>query len=255
MPTIDILLAGMSANTDQSNLGLATIALIRGQNNILVDVGHCGRRRHLTTALDSRGLTTDDIQMVVLTHAHWDHAQNVDMFPNARFVINKAEVDYSRAPRKGDWATPSYFANTLQGLNVQEVVEGTELEPGVRIIEIPGHTRGSIGVAVDTPDGTAVIASYAFPDAGTVSRGRPYLVFWNEREARESVRKIMGISNMIYPGHDRPFHINADGSTRYLPGVTTLKVTVGFEERDMGTGITIDLEPIHQEWNHPEAGG
>lgn len=253
MPTIDILLAGMSANTDQTRLGLATIALVRGQNNILVDVGHCGRRQMLEEALANHRLAPDDIQMVVLTHAHWDHAQNVDMFPNAEFLIHMAELDYSRAPRKGDWATPRYFANTLQGLKVRGVVEGTELEPGVRIVEIPGHTRGTIGVAVDTPGGTAIIASDAFPDAGTVSRGRPYLVFWNEGEARESVRKIMGISSIVYPGHDRPFHINADGSTRYLSGVTTLKVTVGFEEHDTGTGVTIDLESIKQPWAHPEA--
>ena len=177
MPTIDILLTGMSAGTDQARLGLATIALVRGQNNILVDVGHYGRRELLQRALESRGLTPDDIHMVVLTHAHWDHAQNVDVFPKARFLIHPLELDYSRAPRKGDWATPSYFAATLQGLNVEEVVDGTELEPGVRIVETPGHTRGHISVAVDTPDGTAVIAADAFPDAGVVGRGRPYLIF------------------------------------------------------------------------------
>lgn len=253
MATVDVLLAGLSARTDQATLGLGSVILVRGRNNILVDTGHHGRRQLLEQALQSRGLTPNDIHILVLTHAHWDHCQNVDVFPKARLLIHPAELEYARAPRKADWATASYFASTLNGLDVQEVVEGTELEPGVRIVEIPGHTRGTIGVAVDTPEGTAIIASDAFPDAGTVKRGRPYLVFWNEREARESVRKIMGLGSIIYPGHDRPFRINADRSTQYLPGVTTLTVTVGFEERDMGAGVTISLEPIRQQWNIPEA--
>ncbi len=255
MPTIDILLAGMSAITNQTRLGLSTVALVRGHNNILVDVGHYGRRQMLEEALVNHRLAPDDIQIVVLTHAHWDHAQNVDIFPGARFFIHKAELDYSRAPRKGDWATPRYFANTLQGLNVQEVVEATELEPGVRIVGIPGHSCGTIGVVVDTPEGTAIIASDAFPDAGTVSRGRPSLVFWNEREARESVRKIMRLSKVIYPGHDRPFRITSGGSVIYMEGVAAIKVTAGFEEEAMGIGVTIAPEPIKQPWVLPEAQG
>ncbi|MEK7777454.1 MAG: MBL fold metallo-hydrolase [Chloroflexota bacterium] len=253
MPTIDILLAGMNVNTDQSNLGLATIALIRGRNNILVDVAHCGRRRLLSSALASRGLTAEDIHMVVLTHAHWDHAQNVDMFPGARFLIHPAELEYSLSPRKGDWATPRYFAATLQGLNVQPVVEGAELEPGVKIIETPGHTRGHISVAVDTPDGVAIIAGDSFPDAGAVHRGSPYLIFWSKRDAEASVRKIMRLSNVIYPGHDRPFRITSGGSTTYMEGVTAIKVMAGFEEEDMGVGVTIALEAIKQPFVHPEA--
>ncbi|MEE8442763.1 MAG: MBL fold metallo-hydrolase [Dehalococcoidia bacterium] len=253
MATIDVLLAGLSARTDQATLGLGAALLVRGQNNILVDTGHHGRRQLLGQALESHGLTPDDIHTVVLTHAHWDHVQNVDMFPKARFIIHPAELEYARSPNKSDWATAGYFAATLTGLDVHEVVEGAELEPGIKIVETPGHTRGAISLAVDTPDGTALIASDAFPDAGTINRGRPYLVFWDENESRESLRKMMGISSIIYPGHDRPFRIGADGSTQYLEGVTSLTVTVGFEEADSGVGVTIALEPIRQLWNIPQA--
>ncbi len=76
--------------------------------------------------------------------------QNADLFPRATFFIHPKELAYSRSPRKGDWATASYFAATLQGQTVREVVEGSELEPGVRAIETPGHAPGHIGVVVDT---------------------------------------------------------------------------------------------------------
>lgn len=253
MPTIDVLLPGMSVGTDQARLGLATIALVRGQSNILVDVGHYGRRALLEEALSSRGLTPDDIQYVVITHSHWDHAQNVDVFPNATFLIHSKELDYSRAPRKGDWATPAYFAATLQGLNVREVVDGSEIEPGVRIIETPGHTRGHISVVVETPEGTVIVAADAFPDAGTVARGRPYLIFWSEREAQESVQRMLSMGSIIYPGHDRPFTIGAERSTEYMEGPTSIRVVAGFERGDTAAGVTIALETTHQPWSHPEA--
>ena len=65
----------------------------------------------------------------------------------------------------------------------------------------------------------------------------------------------MSLGNIVYPGHDRPFRIGADGSTDYIGGVATLKVMVGFEQGDTGVGVTIALEPIRQPWSHREARG
>ncbi len=242
MPTIDILLAGMSVNTDQSRLGLATIALIRGRTNILVDVAHFGRRAMLAEALASRGLSRDDIHTVILTHAHWDHAQNVDLFPKARYLIHPKELEYTRAPLKNDLATPPYFEGTLKGLRVENAVEGMEVEPGVRIIETPGHSRGHISVGVDTPEGKAIIAADAFPDAYTVIRGQPYLINWSVEEAQASVRKIMSLSNIIYPGHDRPFRIGEKGETQYLGGVASIKVMARLGQDETRVVVNVGLE-------------
>jgi N-acyl homoserine lactone hydrolase len=34
--------------------------------------------------LESKGLTPDDVDVVILTHMHWDHCQNTDLFRNSR---------------------------------------------------------------------------------------------------------------------------------------------------------------------------
>ncbi len=255
MATIDVVLAGMGAGSDQTRLGISTVALIRGKHNILVDVGHYGRREHLEQGLRSRGLTPDDIPLVVLTHAHWDHVQNVDLFPRATFVLHPKELAYSRAPRKGDWATPNYFAATLQGGKIREVVEGDELESGVTVLETPGHAPGHISLLVNTPEGVAVVAADAFPDAGTVRRGRPYLIFWSEREAEESVRKIRRHSNVIYPGHNPPFRIEGDGSVRPLGDIPSLNVRVGYEPAGINAAASVTVEGARAAWSHPEAKG
>jgi len=253
MPEIEILLSGYTFNADQTRMGLSTVTLIRGRQLTLVDVAHFGRRNMLVEALEKRGIGLSDVTRVVLTHAHWDHSQNTDIFPNAEIVIHEKELEYTHNPRPGDFATARYFADTISHQKVRTIAKETELEPGVNLLETPGHTRGHMSVLVQTAGGLVCIGGDAVSDAGSVGRGTPAIIFWSEDEARESVRKVLAAAPVIYPGHDRPFRINADGTTRYLPGVTTLKVTVGFEERDMGTGVTIALESIRQQWDHPEA--
>jgi len=242
MPEIEVVIPGFTMGTDQTMLGLSSVTLIKGRHNILVDVGSYGRRVLLQQALEKRGLSPNDIDVVVLTHLHWDHSQNVDLFPSAEFLLHSDALEYSKAPRKSEWAIPQYFSKTLEGLRVRGIDEGDEVEPGVRCLHTPGHSRGHMSVVVETSQGPAVIAGDALSDAGTIDRGTPALIFWNEEEARASIRKILDAASVIYPGHDRPFRVNSDGSTQYLGGASSIRV-LGQLERGAGSvAVTLDLE-------------
>ena len=82
-------------------LWYSTCSLLReGKHNILIDTGPSSRRSFLHNALQSRDLTTEDIDLVVLTHMHWDHCQNTDLFLNARVLVNPTEIDYARNPNQ-----------------------------------------------------------------------------------------------------------------------------------------------------------
>ena len=177
MPELQIIMGGYSINTDQTRLGLCTVTLIRGDTLSIVDVAHFGRRNLLVDQLAAQNISPNDIGRVILTHAHWDHSQNTDLFPNAEIVIHAAELEYSKNPRAGDLATARYFANTLLEQNVRPVTAETELEPGVRIIETPGHTRGHISVIAETAAGPVCIGGDAMSDAGAVARGTPAIIF------------------------------------------------------------------------------
>ena len=225
MPELEIIMGGYSINTDQTRLGLCTVTLIRGEVLSIVDVAHFGRRNMLVDELAAHGISTDDIGRVILTHAHWDHSQNTDLFPNAEIVIHADELEYSRNPRVGDLATARYFADTLLSQNVNAVSGETELEPGVSIIETPGHTRGHISVVVETEAGSVCIGGDAMSDAGAIGRGTPAIIFWSEADARASIQKIIAAANTIYPGHDRPFRVEANGDITYLAESPTLEVS------------------------------
>ena len=227
MPDITHLLTGFHVNTDQGNLGLCTVALLRGRTNILVDVGHQGRANQLAAALERANVRREDIGGVVLTHAHWDHCQNIDMFPNARIMIHSKELEYAKDPRRPDLATARYFLNTLEGREVEEVTEGAEVEQGVRILETPGHTKGHVSVLVDTPQGQAAISGDALPWANSVVTGQPMIVFWDEKEAAESVRKLLRSSRVFYPGHDRAFRLGEGNAVEYFSGEDSLRLMLG----------------------------
>ncbi len=81
MATLDVLTYGFGLATDQGSVGYSTNSLLRvGNHNILIDTGPSSRRPFLVKALKAHGLETDDIDIVILTHMHWDHCQNTDLF-------------------------------------------------------------------------------------------------------------------------------------------------------------------------------
>ncbi|MFH1141955.1 MAG: MBL fold metallo-hydrolase [Chloroflexota bacterium] len=253
MPEVEMLLCGFNANTDQARLGLSMVTLVRGSRNTLVDVGHFGRRQLLVQALEQRSLRPEQIDTIVLTHAHWDHSQNVDLFSNARIVVHSSEVEHSRHPNPGELATPRYFAKTLEGHIVVDAREGMELEAGVSILETPGHSAGHISVLVHTSEGLVIIAGDALSDAGALARGMPFLVFWDVEQARSSVQKIRSAASRVYPGHDRPFQLKRDGGVEYLVPAPTVHFS-GILEHDGSTfGITLGLDPPRTTEVHPSA--
>ena len=64
-------------------------------------------------ALESKNLTPDDIDVVILTHMHWDHCQNTDMFRNANVLVYPTELDYARNPNRADFAVAQYMADMV----------------------------------------------------------------------------------------------------------------------------------------------
>src|SRR6185369_14974036 len=84
--------------------------LIRGNGrNVLVDSGFyhpqffkswkIGDFVRPDEAVARAGVPADEITDLVLTHAHWDHADGADLFPNARIWIQKKEFDYYTSPK------------------------------------------------------------------------------------------------------------------------------------------------------------
>ena len=225
MADIEVLTYGFSFGSDQGSFGLATNALLTvGNQTIVVDTGPSSRRSWLYDALESKNLAPEDIDVVILTHMHWDHCQNTDMFRNARILVHPAELDYARNPNRADFAVAQYMADMVDKMKVELVSEGDRVVEGISIVETPGHTIGHISVAVTAGGENVLIAGDALPDSGSVGRGLPTNVFYDVEDARTSVEKMVASAQIFYPGHDRPFRLDKD-QISYLEGPFNIEVT------------------------------
>jgi N-acyl homoserine lactone hydrolase len=202
-PTVEMLLGGYSVGCDLGSVGFCSVYLVHGTRRILYDCGHAGRRRALRNALAVRGLDPSDITEVVLSHGHWDHLQNADLF--GRVLLHPAERRYLEAPNADDNATPPWSAALLASSDVRPAVEGDVLMPGVEVIELPGHTPGSIGLTVATDDGLVVLTGDAVSTPGVYRSGRCSNVMSDEHAARASIHRVRALADVVCPGHDRPF--------------------------------------------------
>jgi N-acyl homoserine lactone hydrolase len=223
-PNVETVLDGYRIGSDQGYVAFCSVTLVEGVDDqgtlrrILVDTGHTGRRTVLDAALRERGLSRDSIDVVVCTHAHWDHIENLDIFARAEMVLHTDERRYARQPHRNDFACPEWIDTVLTryGDRIKLVEEGTRLLPGVEIVAAPGHSAGTIAVAVATGDGIAVITGDSIQNALVARERRNALVFWNNEMASRTIDKLLAIGDVIYPGHDLPFRVQSDGRTEYL---------------------------------------
>jgi len=221
-PRVDVVLEGFGINTSAGLVAMCEVILIEGAGangrpvRILVDPAHVGRRMFLLEALASRRLSPGDIDMVVLTHAHWDHVQNIDVFAHAPLYMHPDERRYCERPHRNDWATPAWTRDIIERMQVREIAEGEELILGVGVVDLPGHSAGSIGITVRNEQGLSLITGDALHYASVALTRQSPLVFWNADAALASIDRAVGMADIIYPGHDQAFRLTTEREIEYL---------------------------------------
>ena len=116
------------------------MTLIRdGEQNILVDTGHFGGRTELLAAMRKKKLDPRDIDTVVLTHIHWDHCINVDLFSKSTILVGDKELRMGYMAGVKDGHT-RYFKELLRTMDVQTVRDGEKISGSAKAMLTPGHS-------------------------------------------------------------------------------------------------------------------
>lgn len=150
------------------------------------DIYALDRTRHLDHALADAGLGASDIDLVIASHLHFDHAggftaRDADgtvrpRFPRARYAVRRGEWDDANAPHERNRA--SYFAENYRPLADAGVLdlndEDQELAPGVRVRRTGGHTMHHQIVEIRSEGRTAIFAADLLPTAAHVPL--PYIM-------------------------------------------------------------------------------
>ncbi|MCC2030049.1 N-acyl homoserine lactonase family protein [Microbacterium sp. YMB-B2] len=148
------------------------------RRTILVDTGYSveggtSRGRTLlmepTTAWRMLDIDLDAEIVVVLTHAHYDHAGNLSALPAAEVVVAQSEIDFwlgrlsqrAQFRHSADEADLAALALARAEGRVTAFRGRISIAPGIEVIEVGGHTPGQAVVLVQTAAGPVLLASDA----------------------------------------------------------------------------------------------
>jgi glyoxylase-like metal-dependent hydrolase (beta-lactamase superfamily II) len=167
--------------------------LLRGdvagrRRTVLVDTGNGGKespdfmarfqmegRDVLERSLAREGVSPADVDLLVLTHLHFDHAggatrldadgRAVPAFPNARVALQRRDLENARHASVRERA--SYLAwnwEPLEAAGLLDLMDGAqELLPGLSVRPVPGHTAGLQAVVVEGGGRRLVFTADLFP--------------------------------------------------------------------------------------------
>jgi len=179
-----------------------TYLLRSAEKSILVDPGHAAHFDHVRLGLQELGISTDDIDLVICTHAHPDHMEGVTLFQDAQalFTLHAAEwrlVQDMAAYLKStmnfdpDQLAPDFFLKEGE-LKIGDIA--------LNVYHTPGHSPGSI--SLHWPAEGALFTGDVIFNNGL---GRTDLPGGNGGQLKESIRKLSAIdAQWLLSGHGEP---------------------------------------------------
>lgn len=192
---------------------------------ILIDTGFANKRAKLEKALEDAGCRPGNLSLVLLTHGDPDHVDNaaylqkkygakIAMHAADAAMVESGDISLSRKARPDKVAfvfrVMMGFVSLLGGANKVEVftpdlliTEGFALGDygfDARVLHLPGHSGGSLGVLTATGDLFCGDLLYHFV-------GKPVCLYIDDLAAfNASLNKLQQMNvKTIYPGHGKPF--------------------------------------------------
>ena len=148
----------------RTQAGLLLLDTGLGEAGPETDAWYRPRRIPVAQALGTLGLGTDDIDVVVNCHLHFDHIGGNPSFAGRPIHCQRAELETARA---GDYTVPELV--DFPGARY-ELLEGeAQIAPGVHVVPTPGHVDGHQSVVLRCEDGTVILAGQAHDTASAWS--------------------------------------------------------------------------------------
>jgi hydroxyacylglutathione hydrolase len=169
--------------------------LIRGDKNILIDPGHLHLFDHVRMGLSDQGLTSEQIDLVVITHGHPDHLEAALLFkPPTLTAISLAEMNFFR-----EWTGPLGMASDSD-FRADFFLQEGDLKVGnhtFQVFSTPGHSPGSI--CLYWLEKKALFSGDVVFSQGV---GRTDLPGGNGALLKESIRRLAALDiEMLLSGH------------------------------------------------------
>ena len=164
--------------------------------------------QYLDARLGQLGVAPEQLDYVVLSHLHFDHAGNVRMFAGTAPGWCATTRRRSSPSATTGCFNGAHLKADYEGLDFETVSGDAEFLPGVTLLEAPGHTPGTMSMQVELPDtGTMIFTSDAIYMGDSYGPPATPAAIVNDLGAwYSSVEKIRGIAEKtdatVVFGHD-----------------------------------------------------
>jgi len=197
-------------------------AVVGDKHTFVVDTGFdaaMGKQRGraitrpVEEGLQALGIRPDSVEDVILTHMHYDHAGNRDLFPKARYHVQDREMAYCTGRCMCHATLNHPFAPDDVTAMVRRVFDGrvefhdgdSQVAPGLSVHLVGGHTNGLQIVRVHTRRGWVVLASDATHLYANIEQRRPFPAVYNVGDMLEGYKRAYSLADSaahVIPGHD-----------------------------------------------------
>ncbi len=165
-------------------------------------------------ALHRLGIDPGRVERLIVSHMHYDHIGNLDLFSRARISISETEF---RFWTEDELAARAHFASHTDPAGVQQLREAhaagrvdfiggrAEIAPGLVALEVGGHAPGQLVFEVAGETGPLALATDAVHYEAELVSERPFAVFCDLAgvyRAYDTIRSMMSSGATLVPGHD-----------------------------------------------------
>ena len=220
------LFYGIGGSSERGWLGWSTVVLIQDNGrNLLFDTGAFNDRPGLLMKLADHHLSPDDIDSVIISHLHFDHIGNIDLFKKAKWYIHQEEIEESGKP--GDPVPEPYRLWILRQPNLIVVRKPRMgIMSGIEMIHTPGHTKGSCSLLAVYDKKRILLCADAIKSREDIL-GTPFYL--------SSLGRMVGIVDYIIPGHDCPLLPDGTPFADNINTVHWIKTNAPLEVCNYGT--------------------
>ncbi len=169
----------------------------------------------LARQLRKQGVEPEEVKYLILTHLHYEHCGKCEIFPNAKIIIQRTELQEAAAP-----IAPEALETGGRGLfydrqdvalivgdlwNRVMLIDGDEeIVGGVRCVLFKNsHTPGSQAVYVDTPGGTSILLGDIARNVHlNIEKQIPPGLYYDLRSMQATLARLRREGTFFYPTHD-----------------------------------------------------
>lgn len=228
----------MSQELKTINLGGVNCYLIKTSTGgyVLIDTGISSKRPDLVKELERAGCKPGNFELVILTHGDIDHVgscaylqeqygANIALHPGDSGMVEKCDMNWNRKAKADKisflgnliilsgriapfFGAPGKFETFRADIWLEDGQDLSEYGFTAKIIHLPGHSKGSIGILIDGGDpaigsGKTLICGDLFIN---VFKPGIHFMINDLADFNASLEKLKGLNvDMVYPGHGKPF--------------------------------------------------